>query len=81
MSHDHEAKFYNYGMEHATYGAHLLRELKGLFELQKIPWAEDMRLFMSAVNDHKNADIADGITSCDPVMLAGFKSRCDFLLS
>ena len=81
LSHDHEAKFYNYGMEHATCGAHLLRELKGLFELQKIPWAEEMRLFMSSVNDYKNADIADGITFCDPVMLAGFKSRYDFLLS
>ncbi len=39
-----------------------------------------MRLFMSAVNDHKNADIADGIMFCDPVMLAGFKSRYDELL-
>jgi len=37
ISRDHEAKFYKYGSGHATCGAHLLRDLKGLFELQKIP--------------------------------------------
>jgi transposase len=80
LSHDHEAKFYNFGMAHATCGAHLLRELKGLFELQKIPWTQDMRSFIASINDHKNADTAAGITSCDPEILAQFRASYDLLL-
>lgn len=33
VSQDHEAKFYHFGGEHATCGAHLTRELKGMSEL------------------------------------------------
>ncbi|MDR3164975.1 MAG: transposase [Synergistaceae bacterium] len=39
VSHDHEKKFYGFGTGDATCGAHLLRNLKGLRELYKCPWA------------------------------------------
>ncbi len=39
VSQNHEAKFYHFGDEHATCGAHLTRELKGMSELQLLSWA------------------------------------------
>jgi transposase len=80
LIHDHEAKFYNYGTAHGTCGEHLLRELKGLFELQKIPWAGEMRRFIAGINDHKNADLAAGVKSCDPRVLSKFELRYDELI-
>jgi len=80
LSHDHEAKFYNYGTGHATCGSHLLRDLKGLFELQKISWADDMRQFVSNINNHKNADLDAGRTACSPEILAFFEKSYDRLL-
>ena len=80
LSHDHEAKFYNYGTAHATCGAHLGRELRGLSELQKIPWADEMRRFMTNMNNHKNADIAKGETSCDADTLLKFDQDYDRLI-
>jgi uncharacterized small protein (DUF1192 family) len=81
ISQDHEAKFYHYGTAHATCGAHLLRELRGLFELQKIPWAEEMRRFMSLMNDHKNADVALGKAHCDALVLSRFERDFDHLVN
>jgi transposase len=81
ISQDHEAKFYKYGSGHATCGAHLLRDLKGLFELQKIPWADEMRLFISNINSHKNIDLAAGRNECQPKILAYFEKSYDNLLS
>jgi transposase len=80
LSHDHEAKFYHYGIAHATCGAHLLRELRGLFELQKIPWADEMRRFVAGINARKNADLAKNATSCDPDSLCAFEREYDRLL-
>jgi len=81
ISQDHEAKFYKYGAGHATCGSHLLRELKGLFELQKIPWADEMRLLISNMNKHKNADLLAGRTGCAKGILAYFEKSYDSLLS
>jgi hypothetical protein len=36
LSHDHESKLYNYGTSHSTCGGHLVRDLKGLLDLQMI---------------------------------------------
>jgi hypothetical protein len=80
ISQDHEAKFYKYGTAHATCGAHLLRELRGLFELQKIPWADEMRQFIANMNRHKNKDLAVGQTRCAPEVLAYFEKGYDSLL-
>jgi len=48
FSHDHDRKYYKYGNPklHATCGAHLSRELKGLSELYNIPWAMEFRKFI-----------------------------------
>ena len=80
ISQDHEAKFYHYGTAHATCGAHLSRELRGLFELQKVPWADEMRQFMANMNHHKNADLAAGKTRCDKDKLFEFEHGFDQLL-
>jgi hypothetical protein len=80
LSHDHENKFYNFGRAHSTCGEHLLRDLKGLRDLWKIPWAEDMRVFVSGMNKHKNRDLLNNVNACDPVLLAGFERKFDELL-
>jgi hypothetical protein len=81
LSHDHESKFYNYGTLHAACGEHLLRELKGLRDLQNIPWADRMRRHVSGMNKHKNSDLADGKTACDPALLSGFEEKYDALVA
>ena len=80
LSHDHETKFYSYGIAHSTCGEHLLRDLKGLRDLWKIPWAEDMRMHVAGMNRHKNRDLLNNVAVCDPVLLAGFERRFDELL-
>jgi len=80
LSHDHENKFYNYGKAHSTCGEHLLRDLKGLRDLWKIPWAEDMRKHFAGMNKHKNRDLLNNIIECDPVLLKGFEYTFDELL-
>jgi hypothetical protein len=80
LSHDHDSKFYAYGTGHATCGAHLLRELRGLSELGKVPWGNEMRLFMSAMNARKQADLAQDRESMDPTTLKEFESGYDLML-
>ena len=80
MSHDHETKFYKYGTAHATCGAHLLRDLKGLFELQKIPWANEMKKLIASMNEHKNNDLIVDKTQCDEEALKSFEKQYDDLL-
>ena len=80
LSHDHESKFYNYGKAHSTCGEHLLRDLKGLRDLWKIPWAGDMRDFVSGMNKHKNRDMLNNITECNPLLLEDFERTFDELL-
>jgi len=80
LSHDHEAKFYHYGVAHATCGEHLLRELRGLFELQKISWADEMRRFIAGINARKNADLVKNVTSCDSDSLRAYEKDYDRLI-
>jgi hypothetical protein len=81
LSHDHESKFYNYGTLHATCGEHLERDLKGLRDLQLIPWAGDMRALILKMNRHKNLDLEKNIGACDPEALAGFEKEYDDLMA
>ena len=80
LSHDHEAKFYNYGTLHATCGDHLCRTLKGLLELEKIQWAGLMRNRMLKMNKHKKEDLENDRTSCDPKLLKKFEDEYDDLI-
>ena len=77
LCHDHESKFYNYGKDNGTCGAHLSRELKGLKELSCIKWAEDMRVFILEMNDYKNKDLALDVSFCDAEKLSFFESEYD----
>jgi hypothetical protein len=81
LVHDHESKFYNYGTGHGTCGDHLMRDLKGLHELENVAWASRMRSFMKEMNDHKKRDIKKGINVCDNKILDEFDKRYDALLS
>ena len=81
LSHDHESKFYNYGTAHATCCDHLMRDLKGLHELEKVPWAARMRIFMKEMNDYKKADLKKGKNSCDTKKLDVFSKKYDTLLT
>jgi len=80
VSHDHESKFYNYGLYHATCGEHLCRDLKGLLDLHSIPWAGLMRDHMLTINKHKNEDLKKNITACDQEVLQGFENEYDDLI-
>jgi hypothetical protein len=81
ISHDHEAKFYKFGDNHATGGAHLSRELKGLEKLQMLDWAAEFRNFYVGMNRHKNNDISKGINACEPTSLCQFERHYDELVS
>jgi len=80
LCHDHDKKFYNYGTDNGTCGAHLIRELKGLHELYNSAWADDMRHFMIKLNEHKNYDLINERTECDPDMLDLYYSLYDNLV-
>ena len=80
VAQDHEAKFYNFGDKHATCGAHLTRELKGMAELQMLPWAGEVRLFFLEMNHQKKNDLHSGETSCGAVLLCHYETRYDELV-
>jgi transposase len=80
ISQDHESKFYNFGNANATCGAHLTRELKGMAELHLLNWAAEVRLFFLEMNSHKNNDVHNGVTVCEPFVLHDFEFRYDELL-
>jgi len=77
---DDESKFYNYGSNNGTCGAHLSRELKGLCDLHNCPWAEEMLVFVTGMNKYKNNDLAAGVLSCDPQKLSFFESEYDHII-
>ena len=81
LAHDHEAKFYNYGTKHATCGAHLCRELKGMYDLCMLPWAGEARKFFLEMNEVKKQDQLARKTVCDPPVLSQFENRYDELLA
>lgn len=79
--HDHEAKFYGYGKNDATCGAHLCRELKGLEELGKVEWGGRMRAFMLEMDAQKEEDLAGNKTACDPLRLRLYETCYDELVA
>jgi hypothetical protein len=80
LCHDHEIKFYSYGKNNSACGSHLLRDLKGLRDLYNCPWAEKMRIFVSGMNEYKNADLSLGVHYCDSRKLSSFESKYDQIL-
>jgi len=76
LSHDHDKKYYKYGNKHATCGAHLSRELKGLHELYKIEWGDKFRKFHVSINDYKNQTAV-----CAPDKLVEFEAMYDELVN
>ncbi len=81
VAQDHEAKFYHFGDRHATCGAHLTRELKGMFELQMLPWAGKVRQFFLEMNNQKKEDLHGEKTSCGSALLCHYETRYDELVS
>jgi len=79
ISQDHESKFYNFGSLHATCGAHLTRDLKGLAELQLLEWAAEVREFFLEMNKRKNEDVLGGKSACEPCLLHRFEERYEEL--
>ncbi len=75
IAQDHEAKFCHFGDRHATCGAHLTRGLKGVSELQMLPWAGKVRQFFLEMNKQKKEDLHEGKTSCWPVLLCQYETR------
>jgi transposase len=80
VSHDHEAKFYGFGIGDATCGAHLMRELKGLCELYKCSWGGEFAAFYKSMNDQKNIDLERGVSECDASLLYFYSAQYDALL-
>lgn len=83
LSHDHDKKFYHYGSEHATCGAHLERDLKGIADGYKCEWPKVFRRFLSEMNAYKKEDIkkhAQMPEGCEPERFRAFSNRYDELL-
>ena len=80
VAQDHEAKFYHFGDKHATCGAHLIRELKGMLELQMLPWAGEVRQFFIEMNGQKKKDLHSGKKACGAVLLCQYETRYDELV-
>lgn len=83
LSHDHDKKFYHYGTEHATCGAHLERDLKGISDGYKCEWTNEFRRFISDMNAYKKADIkkhAQMPEGCGLERFGAFSRRYDELL-
>jgi transposase len=76
LVHDHDKKFYKYGDLHATCGAHLLRNLKGLHDSCKIEWANKFRKFYSELNDYKKST-----NMCSPEKFATVEREYDEMLT
>lgn len=81
VAQDHEAKFYHFGDRHATCGAHLTRELKGMQDLQMLPWAGDVRQFFLEMNEQKKKDLRSGKSSCGASLLCSYETRYDELIN
>lgn len=55
LCHDHWKPYYIYTCDHSLCNAHLLRELKRAHEQDGYKWAQEMRLFLIALNDEVDA--------------------------
>ena len=53
LIHDHETVIYNYGKNHGECNVHILRYLKGNYEMTKNKWSKDMASFLSCLNNSK----------------------------
>lgn len=80
LSHDHDKKYYKYTAKHAACGTHLLRDLKGLRDLWKCPWANTMRIFISYLNEQKKEHIERNATP-DEEWLGGISLKYDAIIS
>ena len=80
LVHDHDKKFYKYGQLHATCGAHLSRDLKGLCELFGVLWADKFRRFYVGLNRYREHDLEKGRVACASERLLGFEGEYDALL-
>lgn len=81
VSQDHEAKFYKYGDKHATCGAHLTRDLRGIAELQLLPWGNEVRQFFIEMNNQKNSDVRERKEACGHTLLRQFEEKYDELVN
>lgn len=50
LCHDHWKPYYAYDCTHALCNAHHLRELEGVWEEDKQPWAKEMRILLEEIN-------------------------------
>ncbi len=80
VAQDYEVKFYKFGYKHATCGAHLTRELKGMLELQMLSWAGEVRQFFLEMNTQKNKDLHSGKNSCGATLLCHYETHYDELI-
>ena len=81
LCHDHESKFYNYGKNNGSCGAHLTRDLKGLSDSYNCSWALIMRKLILDMNARKNHDLKTGKASCAPEKLELFEAEYDRLIN
>ena len=79
LVHDHDKKFYKYCERHEVCGSHLSRELKGLYELHHILWADKFRRFYVGLNRYKECDVVSGVVCCVSWWLFWFGREYDVL--
>lgn len=80
--HDCWGPYFTYGSDHGLCCAHLLRELRGIQELEPShTWSEAFALFLVSLNKAKKSTESKGGTGFDPDRLERISGRYDELLS
>ena len=70
----------NYATKHATCGAHLSRELKGMADLCMLSWAGRVRNLFLKMNKKKKEDLSHNEVCCNPAILQEYETDYDALV-
>jgi transposase len=82
LVHDHFSSYYkNNLVTHAECNVHILRYLKGILEVFKHGWTQEMITLLTEVLKIKKEYIASGKTSFEPAKLNEISEKYDFILS
>ncbi|MFI3308061.1 MAG: transposase [Mycoplasmatota bacterium] len=80
LVHDHAAVFRKFGLNHQECLAHILRNLKGIFENLKYNWSKEMRTFLQSLIHDRNEMMKKGKTMFSKTYIsksqAKYKSIC-----
>ena len=75
--HDHWKAYYKYECKHSYCNAHILRELNGIIENEKVVWASDMHKLLTGMNNYLYSLEEKGIESPSKGKIQQYYKRYD----